>query len=45
MGAVSKKVVCNESVAVQNYEITVDQGLLDHGYFDYFAICNSCSRA
>lgn len=42
---VKKSVVCNESVAVQNYEIGADQVSLVHGYFDYFAAGNSCSRA
>ena len=42
---VKTSVVCNESVAVQNYEIGADQVSLVHGYFDYFAAGNSCSRA
>jgi len=41
----AKKVVCNESVAVQNYEIAGDQVTLVHGYFDYSAAGSSCSRA
>lgn len=40
-----EKVVFNEIVAVQNYEIAVDQVTLAHGHFDYFAAGNSCSRA
>ena len=40
-----KKVVCSDSVAVQNYEIAGDQVTLVHGYFDCSAAGSSCSRA
>ena len=40
-----RKVVFNESVAVQNYEIAGGQVTLVHGYFDYFTAGNTCSLA